>query len=284
MYVEETVVTTAIRKKSDGGIVDDQRGCDSESGNSGSENSIYKRSKLRLSPLLSSESEEELQPEPIQKVNTQIEAALGVNPTIVPAQSVPLDAKLVSRWIAYLSSGLAKDQRNQLLEKCIVPDNIKCLSPPKINSEVKLLSSAEDFKRNSCMEHIQVCLGKVISALGADLNIVINQSTQDLNGCLGPIADASKLLNHTHYLVSPHRRHVLEPMLNLEMKKTVCDGKVDTELFLADLSGPCKAMQALKKASMDLRALSLNWKTQPPRCYVKFCLKISDLLLHLHLI
>lgn len=139
-----------------------------------------------------------------------------------------------------------------------------------------MLASPEDIRKDSYLEHIQTCLGKGLSAFGTAFNQVLKMPVDNITECIGPLADAAKLLTHSHYLISLHRRHELEPRLNPEMRRIAKDGKIEQELFGTDLANRCKNAQALKRSSFDLKAfvkkpsVSLNWKPQPRRGRTKY--------------
>lgn len=202
---------------------------------------------------------------------------MGADPSVSESIGIALDSKLASRWSSYLTVGLDKDMKAGVFEKWAIPDNLKSLKPPRINDEIKLLASTDDLKKDSYLEHIQLCVGKGLSAFGAAFTILLqNPSQGETIKVLEPLADAAKLFSHCHFLLSTHRRHELEPRLNTDMRKVAREGKVEDELFGPDLSTRCKSVQVMRKASLDMKAFvktpsksNLNWKTQPRRGRVK---------------
>lgn len=200
--------------------------------------------------------------------------ALGED-TPPTSDSYDLAEVLQVRWEKILSSGLDRENRNNLMEKNILPTNLPQLTAPVLNAEVKKAVSVNISKRDRYLETNQNQLGKGISALGKAMTLLINNKEENRNNILANLSEAAKLLTDVHYNTSIHRRFLLSPSLNKSVRDVTTKMPITDLLFGHNLSEKIKEVKAVEKSATDLKLLvpktnfqenrkptqtNLNWK------------------------
>lgn len=180
---------------------------------------------------------------------------LGADPELSKSTGAPISPELVTRWTNYLTIGLEKGEREQLLEKWLIPENCLALGAPKLNPELQHLLKENETKSDAFITRCQNDLGIGLSALGSALGQLLNSESQSpVEDVITVVADAAKMFCNVHNLLSVHRRYKIHPKLDPAIQKTAKDCIIDSFLFGKDFAEQCKIAQAVKRTSVELKA------------------------------
>lgn len=182
--------------------------------------------------------------------------SLGDDPTKNQGTSFALHEQLVLRWQAILTNGLKKGDKQNLLNKYEVPENLTNLCPPKLNPEVKAALSKQNLATDSAYVELQNQLGKGLSALGNGINIILNNadkiSDELKSEILSSLGDSGKILTSLFHRLSITRRNLVVPCLK-NMKNLVENCVPSEFLFGSDLNEKLNTAKALENITKELR-------------------------------
>lgn len=206
----------------------------------------------------------ELEPER-REIDTQILEALGVNPETLRKMGGEIHVEISSRWRSYLTEGLEKERREQLIKKYPPAGNCTNLIPPIMNPEISICLSKEANSQDFVFSQLQTQLGSSLSALGN----VMSQMMEDSNKVaadkyLIQLADSAQMMCNVHNYISKHRRYSVKPYLKQEFAKSIENCPIDEFLFGKSLNDSVKATQALKKAEQELKKSSYKYHDSKP--------------------
>jgi hypothetical protein len=162
--------------------------------------------------------------------------------------------EIVNRWGKILKEGLDKDKRKNILEKYPTGKNLQLAKAPKLNDEI--LSSLPDqaVKQDNFLCQVQNHISAILTAMGSPINQIITQvpPPENDNTILKNLIDAGRLLTDLHYSMSKHRKYLIGPLLNSNLKKVVEESPITDNLFGDNLYDRIKSDQAIKKAGVEL--------------------------------
>ncbi|KAL1492287.1 hypothetical protein ABEB36_012761 [Hypothenemus hampei] len=202
------------------------------------------------------ESHNEQENEPGESMFTPdvLSAALGEAPSEVPKVSEEINDIIAQRWTTFITSGLKKETKKELIEAYPAPKNCPALKTPVLNEEIEQLLNPEKIKQDKFYHNMQQQIEAGLTALGQAIHMLTNErdnvTTPDI---LQKLGDAGQLFTDTFRLTSAHRRYTILPALNDDCKKATESSTVDEKLFGSHLQEKVKAAQAVKNTSAELK-------------------------------
>nr|CAI5859641.1 unnamed protein product [Callosobruchus analis] len=154
---------------------------------------------------------------------------------------------LAACWTRILSSGLAVETTENIIKKCIPPENCRELRPPLINPEVKRASPENSVRRDARIAQLQQQIGAVT---GANREYI-----KFLN-------DIGRLLCDVYYNGSVSRRELLCLNLNKDFKEALKDSPIEKWLFGSNLVTILKTAKELEKSTEQLKVPKNNFNNQ----------------------
>ncbi|VEN62351.1 unnamed protein product [Callosobruchus maculatus] len=198
-------------------------------------------------------------------IHEEIKKLLGDDFKAPSTTGPELHAEIVDRWSSVLAEGLDKDIRKSLIEKYPFSKSCPLLRAPLLNEEIERCIPDLPNKQDKFLARIQDHIGSALSAIGIPMNEMVIGGASE-NPALPSLIDASRLLTDLHHSMTLHRKYLIGPFLNINLKKVVEGSPVDGYLFGANLSDRIKADQAIKKTGSELVrnnfGNNLNYKRQ----------------------
>ncbi|KAL0822434.1 hypothetical protein ABMA28_004504 [Loxostege sticticalis] len=193
-------------------------------------------------------------------LNPEILDIFGVDPTTIVDHGPPINPELANRLSYIATSGLKKEERKEITNKYLVPENCLAITAPELNPEIKAALSEGLMKRDKALESRQKSIATVISCLSmADHEM------------LKHLFDASRLLCDIQYSDSTARKSFALNTLKKDLKEQLSNTKIGKQLFGETLGETIKTAKAVTKSVAELKEpvkkssnisnKHLNWKT-----------------------
>ncbi|KAL0833066.1 hypothetical protein ABMA28_001178 [Loxostege sticticalis] len=131
-------------------------------------------------------------------LNPEILDIFGVDPTTIVDHGPPINPELANRLSYIATSGLKKEERKEITNKYLVPENCLAITAPELNPEIKAALSEGLMKRDKALESRQKSIATVISCLSMVITTQINSNEAD-HEMLKHLFDASRLLCDIQY-------------------------------------------------------------------------------------
>lgn len=180
--------------------------------------------------------------------------------------------EIVNRWGKILKEGLDKEKRKSILEKYPTGKNLQLSKAPKLNEEI--LSSLPDqtVKQDNFLCQVQNHISSILTAIGSPITHIITQvpPPEDNNTVLKNLIDAGRLLTDLHNSMSKHRKYLIGPLLNTDLRKVIEGSPITDNLFGDNLSDRIKSDQAIKKAGSELIKQKKNMVASTSQNYLNF--------------
>ncbi|KAK2577576.1 hypothetical protein KPH14_012787 [Odynerus spinipes] len=193
---------------------------------------------------------EEIEPE----IENEILEILGKDPSTEQAKEHPIHSQLVARWNGWITEGLPKEEKTEVLSKFSRKGSCK-LEEPGLNPEVAASMNESAIKRDKHFLTLQNTLGSAIAALGAGTTRIIMQK-EGLNErikILEYLSDAGKILTDFHHSLTLARKSFISPGLPKEIRDVLENVKTDTLLYGEKLSERIKESQSIEKIGQNIR-------------------------------
>lgn len=190
---------------------------------------------------------------PRPKDTDQISSLLGKNPCDPQKFGEDVHEDIANRWAGFLTKGIDREAKKDLLQDYPIINNCKSLQAPKLNSEVSSCLNDTIIRQDMYLGRIQEEIGASISALAIPLNKFYSNPTEENKEHLKALADAAKLLCNAHHSISTHRRHVALPYLNNSARKLTEDFPIDDFLFGDKFADRIKSSKDLQRTSLDIK-------------------------------
>ncbi|VEN62536.1 unnamed protein product [Callosobruchus maculatus] len=199
-------------------------------------------------------------PEPL----TALGNAMGADPTNNSLFGPNIPDEVVVRWKSYLSMGVDKEMKSNLLEKYKIPENCQILQGPKLNPEVQALLSPIEQKKDNFLLELQTVMGKGLTALEIVLTRLAKEKGEGDNGepnenLLG-LAESAQLFCIAHNIVSAHRKFQINHHFNPKTRKLAAAQPIDLLLFGIDFAEKCKNAKVLETTAKELQATASTSK------------------------
>lgn len=187
------------------------------------------------------------------ELDVEILQILGVDPTKTKLFGKHVQNDVAVRFEHIATTGLTKDDRKELTDKYLLPENCKLVGAPALNPEIKAALSEMVVKRDKVIETKQSILASAISSLGQAITLLLssNEKNTDL---LRLLMDTGRTLSDCQHNDTVTRRNFILYAVKKDMKESLQNAKVDNFLFGEQLSDTLKAAKAISKSGADLKA------------------------------
>ncbi|KAL0850726.1 hypothetical protein ABMA28_006668 [Loxostege sticticalis] len=198
------------------------------------------------------------------RLDDDILEILGDDPTTTVEYGKNIRQELAARFNHIATNGMNKENRKELCEKYLIPENCKLIGAPALNAEVKAALNETTLKRDKLIESRQKRIAAAISCLGEALSHALESKNKD-NAQIKRLMDAARLICDSQHNDSISRRNLAVYSLKKEMKEPLLNTKIDTSLFGEHLTDSLKVAKAVTKSSSELKSQfkpppSKNWK------------------------
>ncbi|XP_063387609.1 uncharacterized protein LOC134673541 [Cydia fagiglandana] len=160
--------------------------------------------------------------------------------------------EIAKRWGRIAVEGLGKEEKEELTEKFLIPENFKLLKAPKLNAEIAAVMSESSKQRDKRMEKAQNQLGLAIAGLSKLTGSLISENLEKL-AIIKQIADVSQLLADLHSENTTSRRKIILPSLDKKFTNMMQDVKRDSYLFGENLGEKIKASKSAEKSGLQIK-------------------------------
>ncbi|KAJ3648904.1 hypothetical protein Zmor_020673 [Zophobas morio] len=193
-----------------------------------------------------------------KKLDNEVELLLGEDPGAKKKDQVELHESLVSRWASWLSDGLPKEIKVQVVDKYPRKGNIS-LEAPELNEEIADTLNETGVRRDQLFNQEQNLAGSALSALGQGITMILKDEEEPLDHLelLEKLADAGKLITQLHFQVSSARRAFISPILTKSMKNLLQTSKPGSLLFGEKLTEKIKTAKSMEKIGKEIKASPL---------------------------
>ncbi|XP_047987139.1 uncharacterized protein LOC125226992 [Leguminivora glycinivorella] len=174
--------------------------------------------------------------------------------------------EIAKRWGRITVEGLGKEEKEELTEKFLVPENFKLLKAPKLNAEIATVMSESSRQRDKRMEKSQNQLGLAIAGLSKLTGSLISENLDKL-AIIKQIADVSQLLADLHSENTNSRRKIILPSLDKKFTSMMQDVKRDSYLFGENLGEKIKASKSAEKSGLQIKR---SYTSNPPPTSKKY--------------
>ncbi|XP_047021797.1 uncharacterized protein LOC124635322 [Helicoverpa zea] len=164
----------------------------------------------------------------------------------------PIPDEIAKRWGCILVDGLTKEQKQEVWEKSLVPENFKLAKAPLLNPEIIPVLSEPIKNRDKLLEKAQNHLGRGIAGL-TNLTCSIIDGDTDKIQLLKKISDINKILLDLHYENTKTRRKLVITSLDKKFTQLITDVKRDTYLFGANLGEKIKASKTAERSGLQIK-------------------------------
>lgn len=203
---------------------------------------------------------------------------MGDDPQAEDPQVGTLHSELATRWSSYITEGLKKELKVELLSKYPRASNCQ-LEAQILNPEVAATMQDAALKRDKYASEIQKIMGSAMLALGLGMSLMLNENEEgvDRMQLLQYLSDAGRLIAEAHYRGAITRRSFILPGVEKNIKEVLEKCKMDKYLFGEGLSEKVKSTKSIEKVAADIKPKqipkkapvktteSLNWKTPSSR-------------------
>ncbi|KAL0861714.1 hypothetical protein ABMA27_009195 [Loxostege sticticalis] len=160
--------------------------------------------------------------------------------------------ELSKRWGRILCEGLNKDQKKDLLEKILVPENFQLVKAPKLNPEIAAVLTESSRNREKRLEKAQNHLGLGISALTNLISSLIEKD-MDRMEIIRRLSESNQILLDLHFENTLNRRKLITYTLDKKFLDIVQDVPRDSLLFGENLSEKIKASKSAEKSGLQIK-------------------------------
>ncbi|KAJ8737068.1 hypothetical protein PYW07_000339 [Mythimna separata] len=164
----------------------------------------------------------------------------------------PIPDEIAKRWGRILVEGLTREQKQEGLEKSLIPENFKLAKAPLLNPEIIPVLSDPVKNRDRLLEKAQNHLGYGIAGL-TNLACSIIEGDTDKIELIKKISDVNKILLDLHYENTKTRRKLVITSLDKKFTQLITDVKRDTYLFGANLGEKIKASKTAEMSGLQIK-------------------------------
>ncbi|KAI5642501.1 hypothetical protein NE865_05528 [Phthorimaea operculella] len=209
-------------------------------------------------------SNDEILPETSQTeaemvLDSEILEILGTDPTQTNKFGKDLQKDLAIRFEHCATVGLSKDDRKQLADRYLIPNNCKLINPPTLNPETKAALSEMVVKKDKAIEAKQRVLASAISSLGEAITFLLSSKESTKNtDLLRLLMDSGKLLCDCQHSDSVTRRNFIIYSVKKEMRESLQNTNIDSSLFGNNLTETLKTAKAINKSGAELKVTTAS--------------------------
>lgn len=186
-------------------------------------------------------------------IPNEILELLGEAKKLDPELGTKIPEEVAERWGKILLDGLAKDQKETLKGKMLVPENFTLARAPKLNPEVASVLSDSAKNRDKHLEAAQNQLGTGIAGLVNLTKDLIQAQSVDKMDILKRISEVSQILLDLHHEETNNRRKLIVPLLDKNFWNIIKGVKRDDLLFGTKLGENIKTSKDIEKSSQQIK-------------------------------
>ncbi|XP_049879693.1 uncharacterized protein LOC126376409 [Pectinophora gossypiella] len=178
---------------------------------------------------------------------------LGMDPTQCESYGPEIQKDVGIRFEHYVTTGLARELRKELVDKHKIPINCKLVDAPALNPEMKAALTEWVVKRDKAIEMQQKLLACALSSLGEAITMVLalKDKQPDL---LRLLIDTGRIICERQHNDSLTRRNYVLSTLKQDLKQQLKATKIGNLLFGDNLQETLKSAKAINKSGTDLKA------------------------------
>lgn len=160
--------------------------------------------------------------------------------------------ELSKRWGRVLVDGLTKEQRQEMMEKTLIPENFRLAKAPLLNPEIAPVLGEAVKSRDKLLEKAQNHLGLGIAGL---TNLASALIEKDLNKIetLKKISEVSQIFLDLHHENTNTRRKLVITSLDKKFTDIIKEAKRDTFLFGSELGEKIKASKTAERSGLHIK-------------------------------
>ncbi|XP_063835776.1 uncharacterized protein LOC135084949 [Ostrinia nubilalis] len=151
-----------------------------------------------------------------------------------------------------LLCGLKKENKEELLKKYLIPQNLPLAKSPDLNPEIGGMLAEVCKSRDKRLLAKQNQLGKSLSALGKAITGLLKKDP-DVPDIIRTLNDAAKLLADSHFTETDTRRTVIIPLIDKSLAEPFKERKRDQLLFGENLGDLVKNSRGIKRTSQMIQ-------------------------------
>ncbi|XP_057327400.1 uncharacterized protein LOC130668903 [Microplitis mediator] len=197
-----------------------------------------------------------------KKLDVEIVEILGEDPLAEDPQVGVLHPEIATRWSNFISDGLKKELKSELLAKYPRASNCQ-LEAQTLNPEVAASMQDAALKRDKFACEIQNVIGSAMLALGKGISMMLDEKEDgvDRMQLLQYLSDSGRLLAEAHHREAMTRRSFILPGMKKNIKEVLEKSKPDKFLFGEDLSEKIKSTKSIVKVAAEIKSKQQSKKT-----------------------
>lgn len=214
-------------------------------------------------------------PDPVPSINDPLEPATSEELPALPADILEalgdpkgkeevfgpkIPEEIAKRWGRVLLDGLTKEQKQEILEKVLVPDNFRLAKAPLLNPEIMPVLSEPARNRDKLLEKSQNQLGLGISGLTNLASTMIEGKTDKIQ-MLKKLSEVSQIFLDLHYEDTKRRRKLITSSLDKKFLHMITDVKRDKLLFGDNLGDKIKASKTAERSGLQIKRIDATAST-----------------------
>lgn len=163
-----------------------------------------------------------------------------------------IQEEVSKRWGRILCEGLNKEQKKELIEKILVPENFQLVKAPKLNPEIAAVLTDSTKNRDKRLEKAQCQLGLGISALTNLTSSLIDRDLDKMD-VIKRLSETNQILLDLHFENTLNRRKLITYTLDKKFLDIIQDVQRDALLFGENLSDKIKASKSAEKSGLQIK-------------------------------
>ena len=174
-----------------------------------------------------------------------LKEALG-DPNASKSMKVQINAQIIASWKTYMVKGLPQEEKDRLLEKYAVADELKAPINPPIAAKLTDKNSKQ-LKKDGYRYDAQHITSLALTVLGGAITMA-NEAADDEEGVdlitFGErLLDAGKLLTESQFCQTNSRRSCIAPIFPKNIKEALKQTSPDAYLFGSNLPDVLKQIK-----------------------------------------
>ncbi|CAG9134959.1 unnamed protein product [Plutella xylostella] len=162
---------------------------------------------------------------------------------------------LALRWEFVATTGLTKEERKELLDRHLVPENCQKIDAPLLNAEIKAALLDNPIKKDKAIENKQGRISAAISCIGEALTKIFAQSNKDTS-VVKLLIEAGRLVCDLQHTESMNRRSFICSGIKKEIKDHIYETDIDRYLFGEKLAQTLISAKAITKSGSEIKISS----------------------------
>ncbi|XP_064292240.1 uncharacterized protein LOC135309787 [Plodia interpunctella] len=190
--------------------------------------------------------------EPNDRIPIDILDILGESKKKMEVFGSRIQEEISKRWGRILCEGLKREQKKEITENILVPENFQLVKAPKLNPEIAAVTNDSTKNRDKRLEGAQAYLGLGIAAL---TNIISSLIEKDLDkvDLIKRLSEVNKILLDLHFENTSNRRKLITYSLDKKFLDMIQDVERDSLLFGENLTDKIKASKSAEKSGLQIK-------------------------------